>query len=638
MLAIVAAFGGYSQSHDARAQDRQPLLMEGKQTLLQRVLTRPQAKLLAQPGDGALVETLPAFEMFYVYDRRSENGENFVEVGRTLSQGPEGWISEARTIEWRQAIVVGFNNPANRERALIFRSREALEDALSGEDVVAHLSHLREQARDGNVPVDGAVVSIEPENFIDIENNFYVLPILEASSVRLPTRMPARLLKIASLSQTEGADKPPVSNSEDLLRDYKVGLVFAIDTTRSMRPYIDEVRNAVSELKDRLASHPESERFRFGLFGFRDNVDLAPGLEYVTKSFLSLSDEATADRFLAAIDTMDVSTSNSVGFNEDSVAGVMAALNETDWNAFGGRFVILITDAAPRQPGPEAAHGMLAVPEVQRHAQEVKNAAIYTMHLKTPAGGFDHEAGAAAYQQLSQYRGQQLYFGIADGDAAAFREQIDRLASALTGQVTAAMSGLLADADTNDSGSIENNTQLVGRAMQLAYLGRASGAQPPEIIEGWLTDRDPVNRSAFPIEPYVMMTRNELSTLRDVMMTAIQLGRDPDISEDGNFFSLLREQAALISRSPDFVRDAGTLGDVLGEYLEDLPYVSNALSITEDSWRDLGPIGERNLIDSLESKVEILARIHDTASRWTAPSPSAPDGEYLTIVPLSLMP
>src|SRR5690606_36085580 len=114
--------------------------------------------------------------------------------------------------------------------------------------------------------------------------------------------MPAKLLKVASLSQGEAAGKAAPRSREDLLRDYKVGLVFVIDTTRSMGPYIEEVRNAVAALKERLSSHEEAERFRFGLIGFRDNTRLASHLEYVTKIYLPLDDDAMAENFLEAID------------------------------------------------------------------------------------------------------------------------------------------------------------------------------------------------------------------------------------------------------------------------------------------------------------------------------------------------
>jgi hypothetical protein len=105
-----------------------------------------------------------------------------------------------------------------------------------------------------------------------------------------------------------------------------------------------------------------------------------------------------------------------------------------------------------------------------------------------------------------------------------------------------------------------------------------------------------------------------------------------------DFFTTLRETVALTSRRPDQIRNAGTLGDILGEYLQDLPYNSEILNYTPSTWRDLDSQGEQRIIDSLKSKIVALTNIHNDANRWVALAPGSPDGEHVTVVPLSLMP
>ena len=134
---------------------------------------------------------------------------------------------------------------------------------------------------------------------------------------------------------------------EDALRDFRIGVTFVIDTTRSMQPYVEQVRQVMTRLQDRIGNNPEAERFRFGLVGFRDNIDLAPELDYVTNVFLPLGPDATAARFVETIGQVDVATVNSNGFNEDAIAGIDAALNQMDWTPYGGKFIVLITDASP---------------------------------------------------------------------------------------------------------------------------------------------------------------------------------------------------------------------------------------------------------------------------------------------------
>ena len=615
---------------------RDPLLMPGKKTLYQRVLTRPGVPMTREAGvDGALA-TLPPFEIFYVYGAKHVGDKDYIEVGRSLQGGPEGWMAKDDTIAWKQSIVLGFNNPVDRDRALIFRTREELEATLSQEDVAARLDQLRHDAVSGQLQPQAPVVSIEPAEHIDITSEFYVLPILESQSVRLPTNIRAQLLRIASVPKERGRANPERSR-EDALRDFRIGVTFVIDTTKSMQPYIDEVRNAITQLRDSIAGSPEADRFRFGLIAFRDNLEEAPGLEYVTRTVLPLDEQATAERFVQSIGDLKAARISSRGFDEDSLAGIQAAVDGLNWEPFGGRLIILVTDAGPRPPGAGSAAGDLGPAELQTILQQ-KNIALMTLHLKSEAGRFDHETAETAYRTLSQFGGATNYFPIANADPAAFGQQVLALATRLQGVVWDGIAGRMAEGQSNPD-DISASAGLIGRAMQLAYLGSAENVQAPDIFEGWVTDVDPLRRGIFPVSPYFLMSRNELAGLRDVVQKAIDLGSGS--TQEGTsdqFFTRLREAVALMGVRPEAVQDAGTLGDLLGEYLEDLPYRSEIINLTQEDWRDLSPIAERELIDTLRSKVVALEKLHNDQNRWHALSPDAPAGEYVTTVPLSLMP
>ena len=52
LIAALLAFGFAFGAPLAFAAERAPLLLEGKKTLYQRVLTRPGAVLKREPGDG----------------------------------------------------------------------------------------------------------------------------------------------------------------------------------------------------------------------------------------------------------------------------------------------------------------------------------------------------------------------------------------------------------------------------------------------------------------------------------------------------------------------------------------------------------------------------------------------------------
>ena len=635
--AAVALIAVVSVGLASPAFSRDPLLIPGKKTLFQRVLTRPDAKLSAQPGDPTPIATFPPFEIFYVYGEKTVDGRGYIEVGRSLQHGPEGWMVKDGTIEWKQSIVLGFNNPAGRERALIFKSRPELEKTLAQEDVSAQVSKLRSEAVSGNLPEDSPIISIEPSEYVDIENAFYILPILEASKIRLPTNISAKLLRVASIPERPAAAPQPASR-EDALKDFRIGITFVVDTTKSMQPYIDQVRNAIAQLRDSIAGSPEADRFRFGLVAFRDNTRLVPGLEYVSKVVLPLDETSTAEKFVSEIEKIKASQISSASFDEDSIAGIRTAIDGMNWEKFGGKLIILVTDAGPRAPGPDAASGDLAPEQIQPELER-KQIALMTLHLKSEAGRFDHEYAEQAYRAMSRFNNRVNYFPIENADPEMLRAQVTSLATQLQTVVSDAIAGRMAQVDNSRTGDISVSAGLIGRAMQLAYLGSVGNVQAPDVFEGWLTDRDPLDRGAFPVTPFLLMSRNELSALRDVVQQAIELGTSSvQQGTSDQFFNRLREAVALISVRPDAVQDAGTLGDLLGEYLADLPYTSEITNLTPQDWRDLPPTQERQVFDTLRSKVVALEKIHNDERRWHALSPDAPPGEYVSIVPLSLMP
>ena len=90
---LIGAIAAFSAPQHAVA-DRSPLVMEGKTSLYQRVLTRPGTPLVENPGEeaDANAEPLPPLTPLYVYKRVDLNGRTWFEVGRA-NQGPtDGWL------------------------------------------------------------------------------------------------------------------------------------------------------------------------------------------------------------------------------------------------------------------------------------------------------------------------------------------------------------------------------------------------------------------------------------------------------------------------------------------------------------------------------------------------------------------
>lgn len=632
MLALLA-LAGWS---DAAAQaSRQPELMDGKKTLFKRVIVRPGAVLAARPSEegGAPV---PAFSVFYVYGRSGD----YLEVGKAIGAA-NGFIRADKLIDWKQTIVAVFNgtNRSSRERSLMFKSPDTIDEVLHSPNPRERLAQMRADAAVGR-PGDGSVVAIEPENPPDIRQSFYFFPILSLQEKRLGSRITGRVLHVASLSKVEQV-QPPVERNRELA-DMRVGVVFVIDTTTSMSPYILRVRQAMARVQSKLEQSPLGQKMRFGLIGFRQSLaDNAPGVEYHVKTFLRLGKEATAAAFVHEIDNVKESPVPTGGFNEDSLGGVYEALKSSEWKDFDARFIVLVTDAGPLLPesGKHLLAPGLGPAQLQRLAEEEK-ISIAVLHLKTPEGSSDHAGARAQYEILSRMGGAPSYFDVPDGALDRFAGGLDTLGDTILSRVQALASGEN-NRPVPTGNPIRDAIERNFYAMQLAYLGRREGSHAPDMFEAYLPDRDLSDPTKEATEIRLILTKNQLATMHDVAKGIIESAERSRL-DPGQFFSQLRMAVATLARDPNrqVARDPQTLGGALGEFLEGLPYASSSpiLGIDSQMWIQMGPARQAEMRVDLERKLRFFEAWHNTPENWVALTQGVPEGEKVTAFPLSQLP
>jgi hypothetical protein len=370
----------------AEAQVTRPLTLEGKRALYQRVIAVPGTRVVATAGAPAQqAQPVPPFTVFYVYERNVTGGREWLRVGFDSIGNIEGWIPADQGVEWRQTLSVGFKDPAEQPRVPLFADRNQLKTLAETNDVSGYAA-LRQAAIEGNVG-DSGVVAIQPDGFIDIRRNFYLVPILSHEDV-LVGDYQARLLEVASVP----LDYPD---------PYRAGIVFVIDTTVSMQPYIEQTREIMRDIYAQIDAAGLSDRVAYGLVGFRDNTTAAPGLEYVSRVFANLT--GSGEEFLRQVGGVRAATASSQGFNEDPYAGVVRALDEIDWSNHFARYVVLITDAGPRLAGDSLSATGLSTAALRARLSEL-GVSVLTIHLKTPPGERenDHAPAEREYRTLSR--------------------------------------------------------------------------------------------------------------------------------------------------------------------------------------------------------------------------------------------
>jgi hypothetical protein len=625
----------------AQTGERRPLLMEGRTTLYQRVILRPGAQIAPRPEANAPSDPTPGFGVFYVYARQGSGADGWLEIGAALDGRTQGWVRAERTMDWKQTMVLAFNNPAGRDRAMFFRDAETPRALwLNTRGGAAEAARLREAA---NTNAEGPVIALEPENFIDITRQFYLLPILSAQRVENESAQEARLLEVISAPAQQA---PPPAADPDALRNYRGAVVFVVDTTISMGPYIERTREALKRVVDRIRDTAVRENFRFGMVAFRDHLGGNPRLEYVTR-MVSLPELGEAsDAILPRLSQLAEARESNEGFDEDSLAGIKLALDDVAWQQYGGRFIILVTDAGARDAKDPRGQTQMGPEEMRQLAQsEAKQVAIYAIHLKTPEGRSNHARAERQYRELTRFGAAgELYYPINEGNLNQFGQTVDVLTDALLAQVAAAVGRPIAGIrppQTAAERRITEQAEIVGTAMRLSYLGRERQQAAPDVVRSFVLDQElnpadprPERR---PLDVRVLLTRNQLSDLANTLRNIIQAQAAARLSPE-TFFERVRGAAAAAARDPRRMAEFQRLGGAFGEFLQDLPYQSQIMEFTQEEWNSMGAGRRTEIVNALEAKLRLYEEFNRQPSLWVSFDGGRDPGEAMYPVPIDALP
>ncbi|MGR3886669.1 serine/threonine-protein kinase [Pseudomonas sp. 1152_12] len=616
---------------------QRPLLMAGKKTLFQRVLSKPGAKLSHDAG-GASGEALPAFSVLYVYQRKDVDGSPWVRVGAATDGRSDGWLLASQVSDWKQSLVLKFTERSGRAPVMFLRQSSEVEKLLA--DPAAAKGVLARAQK--NSEDNQQVLALEPTASAVPQNQFYLLPIFDAKESFDENGQPVQLLNVASIDPGSSAVAKPAARALNANADaFRTAVVLVVDTTVSMQPYIDQVRDVVHELQTRIAERGELDSVSFGLVGFRNSIKKIPGLEYVAKTLITLDQGRDPQRFLEMARQVKASTVSSHSFNEDAFAGVMQAVDGMDWSGYGGRIILLVTDAGALRKNDPFATTQMNEAEV-RQAALGKQIKIYALHLRTDAGKKTHAGAESQYRVLTADANPQigdLYTPVPGGDVRKLGERVDEIGSVFANLVHQVRSNtpqpvpLLSAAPT-----LADKSAAVGYAMHMDFLGRKTASQAPQLVSAWTADRDLTNPALPAFQVCVMLTKLQLNDLQQSLKLIVDAARKTQTSPK-DFFQEIASASAYMSRDPQALRKGGNLaeGGILGEYLEGLPYRSKSLNMTQDLWLSLSVAEQEDFIDELDSKIRLYETFHNDVANWVRFGDAEP-GDALYRVPLSTLP
>ncbi len=624
-----------------QAQNARPLIMEGKETLFQRVIAIPGAVLRENSGNAAAVlADISPFTVFYVYEREASESGEWLRVGYDSDGSVDGWLAAGSAINWNQALTVSFKDPAKVARVPLFGDRDSLKALVEKQNARTYES-LRKKAAEGD-PSDSPVIAIQPAEFIDIRRNFYLVPILEHEDVLIGSEQ-GRLLHVASVPLQD----PKAAQS------YRAGVVFVIDTTVSMGPYIERTRETMQSVYQAIDSSGLSDKVSFGLVGYRDNNQAAPGLEYLSKVFVDLDQGISGETFLANIASLKPATASTQGFNEDAYAGIKQAIDDMDWSGYDARYIILITDAGPRGGGDALAATGLSTAAMRKLALENK-ISTWVLHLRTPEGVENHPYAEKQYRALSQIEDiGDFYYGVETGDVDNFQQALTALTTQLTGQVAETARGLppqlfesevVAEKGT-ELEAFQAKANRLGYALRMNYLNENKAAGIPVLFDAWLIDRDFEQPDVRDLDVRVILTRDQLSDLHDVLRQVLNIAEEGALAPQ-DFLGELKSLAAAISRDPEKANTSTQVGGgqsladlgYMREYIEGLPYTSEVMNLDLATWQEWSAQKQFEFINQLDKKIAYYNALHDNVDLWISLDGGAVDGDSLYPLLLEALP
>jgi hypothetical protein len=625
----------------------EPLLMEGKRELYQRVLAVPGASMATEAGAEGREKVAP-FTAFYVYSRRVLGSTEWVEVGTDRHGTRAGWLPLDSTLEWTHGLTATFRDPAGHDRVLLFKDQESVRQLATQPNSESY-DRLYRKAVAENLSADSPVIAIQPRGYIDIRDDFYLVPIRRYEDIYLGSEQ-ARLLQVSSVPMVPeelGPDDKPAGS-----HTYTAGLAFVIDSTLSMDPYIQRTREAVKRIYDKLGSANLLGNVNFGLVAFRDNLTGSPRLDYLARTYVNLEQGREGKGFLSRVNSLKAASISSQDFKEDAYAGVKQAIESMNWTGHDARYIVLITDAGARDADDPLSSTGLGAASLRQLALD-KGIAIFVLHLLTPAAMTDHAQDALQYRDLADYPDiGSLYYGVPTGDIDEFGKVLDALAGQITEQVRVVASGGTAPvpvptSDDEQLASLQARVAKLGHALRMRYLQKTEGGHVPNVFNAWMLDRDFHDPERPTLDVRVLLTRDQLSELHGVLTQVLNTAEEGLMSPQ-NFLDELKSLAATVSRNPEQL--GGTTATTAGkgnsladlgfirEYIEDLPYTGEVMELSLDDWQSWSTLRQVDFLNRLEEKVSYYRALHDHTDLWVSLDGRAVGGDSVYPVPLEMLP
>ena len=628
-----------------------PLPHPDNPNLYRRVIVLPDNEFRKTPEFDSDARTLPTFSVHYVFDETFASGAEWLEIGENANEGPQGWILIEHTQDWSTMLVMEFAPVGKRRPVLFFKERRDLVDLVESFSLKANATDIYrsielERQRLAQEPQygpewDSRLAAIEPIVAVDTQERPYVLPILGWAKAIFDDGIRTNLLKVAAIpaksyersTSDTGSLRGDNETTTKLSGGLSAGIVFVMDTTISMQPYINRTYEAVKAFYDVFGSTELAHGVAFGLIAYRDNN----AQDYVIRLYQVPDIEADSREVLDNINRVEEAGVPTKEFREDGLSALAMTIDNIEWDDFDLRLIVFVTDASSREGNDEKMARPGETVRNIRGAALDKKIVILPIHLLTPANkkNRDREIAKEQYYELGKTGDINLseskYTALDAMDDRSFASNIRDVAEQLAGDFYQLATKGAIERDELDielvdprpiSGAANEGrlAKLVAGEIFRAYLeslGRETGQDVPTFLSAWASDRDLVDPNRRTLQVKVFLTRNQLNTLAESLDFIVRSFRDGG-DDPKKFFENLQLLAAKTSSDPESVRYSANAAvrEIMPNFLRNLPYKSEILQLSEEFWLDMSVSKRQEYVEILESRQVSYQRIYEQTSNW----------------------
>ncbi len=627
-----------------------------------RILTRPLALLYAAADAGAATTggAVPSFSALVVL--RRENG--WYQVADKVGGPSRGWMKEADVMEWKHHLVASFTHPDGRNKVIVFRGKESLQ-RLAQESPELRTSQVKSYAAalaspgTGRVPEE--ILGAEPDGWARMQNQFFLLPVIDQQTVEMDGR-DASILRIAAATHERGQGPPPAAARPAGSADSpKLDIVFVMDLTRSMGPFVERTRQMLTEIASSLSGGGiAADAVALGLWGYRDDPKLCEGIGFNTRNFTPELQSVPA--FVQTLEGVQETKVDSIDYAEDVFAGVADAVTQTKWRDGAIRLILLVGDAPGRghkeeerecaiRPRPKGTACGMNVEELRAlaTAQGVK---ISTIYLESSKWRQFTERGEQQFRTLgrnpSSDRLAASYTLLNATDPADYAECARSFATQLGENLrqTASQQPLPRNAEVpagkdDPKAAGKQMADNVFRGAMIEWASSRKDLPVPRDIDGWVLDKDPADPTITALDAAVLLNRDQLDSLKRLIDDLVNAGIRSQISSEDLFTSLLAV-AATGARDPGRLRNAKSLREagMIPDFLQGLPYKSDSavMALSQERWQAMSGDEQSDFIKNIESKLRYYEGIYEDTDKWAKINPNDDEASKVYAVPLKNLP